>query len=280
MAKIEIIIGSKAALVQAWFQKTFNDFSQQSNIDVHNTFSNWDDYWQELLNMAIYKHGPDLAEVGTTWMESLAAMNALRPFSSKEVTALGGEAAFLPASWRTASIGKDGRILGIPFRADVRIIFYWADIIEKAGIDPEKDFSSPAALHKTLKTLQTSLQYPWAISTHPKDHNTLYNSASWVWAHGGDFISKDGLSVAFNHPKALEGWNDFFSLKEFMPPLDTPLTDLQAFELFANRKIAAFVGGPWALPDLQAHPLSKGSLSSLGTGDCFRWRDRTCDLGI
>jgi multiple sugar transport system substrate-binding protein len=264
MSTIEVIIGEQNSDAQAWFQKTLGLFGQQNNISVKGTFYNWEDLWHELLNIGIYRRGPDLAEVGTTWMESLAAMNALRPFSKKEVGTIGGEAAFLPTSWKTASIGKNSEVWGIPFRADVRVIYYWKDIVEKAGIDPEKDFSSPAALHKAFKTLQTSLKYPWATVADPKDHNTLSIPASWVWAKGGDFISADGKSVAFNHPEALEGLNDFFSLRKFIPPSDVFYTNAKVLELFAAREIAACVGGPWILPHIQNHPLAKELAPMLG----------------
>jgi multiple sugar transport system substrate-binding protein len=249
---------------QAWLQQTLGQFSQQSHITVKNSLYSWEGIWHELLNIGIYRRGPDLTEVGTTWMESLAAMNALRPFSKKEVSAIGGETAFLPASWKTAFIGKNSEVWGIPFRADVRVIYYWKDMVEKAGIDPEKDFSSPAALHKTLKTLQTSLKYPWAVVTHPQDNNTLYTAASWVWAKGGDFISANGNSVAFNCPEALEGLNDFFRLREFMPPAGSGFTHAQLLEMFTAREIAAFVGGSWTLSYLQDHHLSKELAPLLG----------------
>jgi multiple sugar transport system substrate-binding protein len=248
----------------AWLQQTLNQFGQQNHITVKETHVAWLQIWRELVNIGIYRRGPDLTEVGTTWMESLAAMHALRPFSQKEVDAIGGESIFLPASWKTTSIGKNNQVWGIPFRADVRVIYYWKDLVEKAGIDPEKDFSSPTTLHNALKTLQPTLKYPWAIPTHPNDNNSLYTSASWIWAKGGDFISAEGNSVAFNRPDALEGWYDLFSLREFMPPSKAGITAAEVFDLFAAREIAACIGGPWILPQLQKHPYSKELLPRLG----------------
>jgi ABC-type glycerol-3-phosphate transport system substrate-binding protein len=116
-------------------------------------------------------------------------------------------------------------------------------------------------LHKALKTLQTSLKYPWAIPT--KDNNMLYTAASWVWAKGGDFVSADGNSIAFNSPEALEGLSDLFRLREFMPPAGAG-TVAQVLELFATREIAVCVGGPWTLPHIQNHPLSKELVPLLG----------------
>jgi hypothetical protein len=42
-----------------------------------------------LVNVGIYRRGADIAELGTTWLESLMAMNVLRPFTANEINRLG-----------------------------------------------------------------------------------------------------------------------------------------------------------------------------------------------
>jgi ABC-type glycerol-3-phosphate transport system substrate-binding protein len=263
MSTIEFMTGAFDSSTNIWLQRTLSQFSQESHITAKSIQYSWEQMWRELVTVGIYRRGPDLAEVGTTWMESLVAMNSLRPFSKKEVDAIGGEAAFMPSSWKSTSIGNDSQVWGIPFRADVRVIFYWRDMAEKAGVIPERDFSSPAALYQACKALKSSMKYPWATSTDPRNHNTVYNAASWVWAKGGDFVSMDGKSTAFTSPEAMEGLCDFFSLREFMPS-GAALTDAQVLEMFARREIATFIGGPWTLAYLQNPPLSKELMPLLG----------------
>jgi multiple sugar transport system substrate-binding protein len=246
-----------------WLQQTLRQFSEKSHVTAKSIHYSWEQIWRELVSVGIYRRGPDLAEVGTSWMESLAAMNALRPFSKKDVDVIGGEAAFIPSSWKSTSIGGDSQVWGIPFRADVRVIFYWKDMAEKAGVNPEKDFSSPAALHQALKALKSSMKYSWATPTDPRNHNVVYNVASWVWAKGGDFASLDGKSTTFTNPEAIEGLCDFFSLQEFMPS-GGAFTKAQVLEMFAKREIAAFMGDPDALTYLQNSSLSKELMPFLG----------------
>jgi len=169
----------------------------------------------------------------------------------------------VPSAWKSTSIGDDQQVWGIPFRADVRVIFYWKDIVEKAGIVPENDFSSAEALHRSMKTLKSSIRYPWATSTDIGNHNLVYDAASWVWARGGDFISKDGTSIAFTSPEAIAGLTDFFSLRQFIPS-GVELTNAKLLEMFARREIAAFIGGPWTLTHLQNHPTAHALMPLLG----------------
>ena len=40
--------------------------------------------WAELMKISLYRHGPIISEVGSTWMSSLAGQNSLRPFKLPE----------------------------------------------------------------------------------------------------------------------------------------------------------------------------------------------------
>jgi hypothetical protein len=62
----------------------------------------------------------------------LAAMQALRPFTRRSfpVTAR----LFPPTSWNSVSLIGDRRV--VPYLlADTRVIMYWRDMLDEAGID-------------------------------------------------------------------------------------------------------------------------------------------------
>ena len=52
--------------------------------------SDWSEYWREIVNVGIYRRGADVAEIGSTWLESLVGVNALAEFSPQDVCAGGG----------------------------------------------------------------------------------------------------------------------------------------------------------------------------------------------
>src|SRR5687767_3696197 len=51
----------------------------------------WGDIWRELVNIGIYRRGPDIAEIGSTWLESMVAMQSLNPFSAHDINQIGGK---------------------------------------------------------------------------------------------------------------------------------------------------------------------------------------------
>jgi len=81
MPTIELLTASFEPDTNAWLQQSLSQFSQTSRIKTENIQYSWEQIWRELVNIGIYRRGPDLAEVGTSWIESLVEMNAIRPIS-------------------------------------------------------------------------------------------------------------------------------------------------------------------------------------------------------
>jgi multiple sugar transport system substrate-binding protein len=217
-------------------------FEKQYNIHVKLIGIPWIKGWEQIAKFGIYRTGPDVSCIGTTWVASLAAMQALRPFSEQQVRALGGAEAFFESSWRAGLMANDPTPWAIPWLGDAIVIYYWKDALEKAGVrDLEAAFASDEALAQTLEKLQKSgHDYPLAITT-ANDPVILHEAAHWVWNAGGEFVSANNRQVAFNQPAALEGLKDYFRLRPFISPasLSTHTRDL-----FDSRKAAVYLGGP------------------------------------
>ncbi|HUL12252.1 MAG TPA: extracellular solute-binding protein, partial [Methylococcaceae bacterium] len=157
----------------------------------------------ELTKFAIYKKGPDVSQIGSTWLEGLADMDALRPFGAEEVKILGDPADYVPASWKIVTLLRQPEMWAVPWLADVRILFYRRDILKQAGIDEQVAFQTPEVLEHTLAQLRASgADIPWVVPTQ-HSWRTVHNAASWVWGAGGHLLSADGKQILFNQPKAL-----------------------------------------------------------------------------
>jgi multiple sugar transport system substrate-binding protein len=174
----------------------------------------------------------------------LVAMNCLRPFQQKEIERLGGKEAFLPSSWTSVTVGDDEQVWGIPVRSDVRVLWYWKDMLEKAGLDPESAFSSFENFPATFEALKPVCPFPWAAITPVADFRALQVLASWIWKAGGDFLSKDGKSVLFYQKAAREGMHNYFDLHRFIDKEQALSTNAGLEELFLDRRICAAISGP------------------------------------
>src|SRR5512136_861613 len=209
----------------------------------------------ELTGFAMYKKGPDVSQIGSTWLEGLAEMDALRPFSAEETQALGDPADFVPAAWKSATLPGRPEMSAVPWLADVRVLFYRRDILKQAGIDEQVAFQTPEALEQTLAQLRASgVDIPWVVPTQ-HSWRTVHTAASWVWGAGGDLLSANGKQILFNQPKALAGFRAYFALGRYLADEARGLTDTESDKLFQAGKAAVTMSGPWLLampPELVA----------------------------
>ncbi len=194
------------------------EFEQKQRLRVRLRYTDWVNGWQEVVNYSLHHTEPHITHIGMTWVSSLMRMNALRPFYPKEINALGGAAAFMPAAWQSLT-DAEGLAWGLPWTSYTFLLAYRRDLLEKAGVDEATAFSTAQALENTLAALKDSgVAIPWAIPVNQAHTDTLHFSASWLWGAGGKIASDNGKSPLFAEPQALAGLKSFFDLHRFMPP--------------------------------------------------------------
>lgn len=75
---------------------------------------------------------PDLCQLGNTWVPEFAALHALANLDSRVAASRVVVAEdYFPGIWDTNVV--DGRLLGIPWYVDTRLLFYRTDLLAKAG---------------------------------------------------------------------------------------------------------------------------------------------------
>jgi multiple sugar transport system substrate-binding protein len=238
-------------------------FRAESHVDVHVSGATWGELWRDVSTIGIYRRGADVCEIGTTWLESLIAMNGLHAFQPNEIAQLGGADAFMPASWKLG-IGSDGNVWGIPLRADVRVLYYWSDMVEKAGVDPHTDFQTPGRFAAAMEKLKSVVPTPLCLPTDPGSYNTLNDAATWIWGGGGDFIDPQGRRLILLDPVPRASLEAYLDLARYMPISPGGLADTTMIETFARRETAVIYGGTYIGLHLLALDIVKEKFSMIG----------------
>jgi multiple sugar transport system substrate-binding protein len=226
----------------------------------------WDGGRDRLSKIAAYRFGPDVSQIGSTWLDSLVATGAVRPFTDGEIDMLGSETPFFPASWQTVSLYSErSRVWAIPWLTDVRVIFYWRDMLEEAGVDAETAFRTPEQVEETMERLQASgIDTPWGV-WGDKKNVMLQNAASWIWSAGGDIISADGKRILFDQPEAMRGFLAYFRLHRYMPPdLEHVPEGSQILDLFTSRRLAVMMGACSWLDTILSAPGESLDVAAIG----------------
>jgi ABC-type glycerol-3-phosphate transport system substrate-binding protein len=164
----------------------------------------------------------------------------------------------------STSISGDERVWGIPVRCDVRMIWYWQDMLERVKVDPVVAFKTPANTQHTLERLKTVIPNPWGVTTTFGDPNIIQTLATWLWASKSDFINAACDEILLMKPESLDALRAYYGLHRYMPKDNPELSGADLFGLFAQRKLAAIVGGPWARYALAQRDMSDDELARIG----------------
>jgi multiple sugar transport system substrate-binding protein len=209
-----------------------------------------DNAWPELLQYALHLEGPDVSEVGMTWLGSLTGMQVLRPFTQAELRSIRGQGSFLDVSWENCQY--EGNVIGVPWHMDTRLFYYRRDIFEKVGIDETTAFASPAQFKETLlKLIANGYPHPWLVTT---SNYVLQYVAPWLWWYGGAFRSDDGRKITLVEPEALKGLADYFEVIRLLPKYVTVESDGQLNRKFLAGEVPIMYNGDWLYRDFLLDP--------------------------
>jgi multiple sugar transport system substrate-binding protein len=237
--------------------------AQNPNLRVNVTVLNWESAWSKITAAAASGQGPDLLELGTTWVAAISSMGALEPLSDQQVATAGGAGAFYPAVWGTTHRYDDTRIYALPWYADARAAYYRTDVFKKAGVNPRDAFLNWGSFKQAMQKINgveidgrkiAALGYPGK-----NDWNVVHNLAPWIWNAGGDLLTIDKKHSAINSPEALQAITYYTSFAaEGLVPLSALEKDSTQMESgFFNNQYAVIFSGPWVLKQLNT-PKAKG----------------------
>jgi multiple sugar transport system substrate-binding protein len=204
----------------------------------------WDDYLGTKLETAFAAGaGPDLFFVspGTIgkYINSGIAL-ALNPYLSSKIV---GD--FSPSSLKGVSIGD--KIYAIPFEIEMIGLYYDADILKSAGVQPPQNWNE---LKQAALKLKTSKRAGITIEVSKGAYQT-YTWYPFMWMTGADAFTPDLKHSALDNPgvaKALQLWHDLVAsgAANLRPSRST--TDIG---ILGDGETAMQICGSWSIPTIE-----------------------------
>ena len=219
MDEIELSVQQHTPQTTEVLTALLKQFETQAHVRVKLRVFDWLSARAELDRVGLRGQGPDVSEIGATWVTELIAMNALRSFTASELAKIGRPQDFAAASWKTVHIEGDDTIRAIPWHAETYVIHYRKDLLWQAGVDEATAFESHAQIDQTAARLKTiGVPVPVELPLSSDHYGTLHALASWVWGRGGDFCSPNGKRVLFDRFEALSAIRAYFGLLRHLSP--------------------------------------------------------------
>lgn len=214
------------------------DFEKENpDIDLVVQALPWDQAHDKLLMAVASGKGPDVVQLGTTWIPEFAEAGVLKnltPYVEK-YSNLDSENYF-DSSVETTKFNDE--YIGVPWYVDTRAMYYRTDLLGEVGY-PE----GPSTWDE-LKDASTKLTARgegfYGISFDLADQ---VFSIPYGWQNGSEII-KDGKPL-FNQPEFVETvkyLNSFF--EEGLSPVQDDMDTIQAFK---DGIKPMFVSGPWMI---------------------------------
>lgn len=238
---------------------------ENPNVKINVTVLDWGSAWTKITTAATSGQGPDILQLGTTWVPAIAAMNGIEDITSR-VGEVGGESNYLPASWQTTKIDGSDEVYGVPWFVDARALFYRKDALAQAGLDPATAFKDWDTFKETLKKLngvEIEGQKMTAFGVPGKnDWNVPHNIFPWIWAAGGNIFNEDNTQVTFNDKTALEGVMYYTGLANegLVEKASLEKNSSQIESDFSDGKTAVMVSGSWMIKNFST-PSEEGGVA-------------------
>ncbi len=213
-------------------------------------------YFDKLTAAALGGAPPDLVDLDSTWVSTLAAQGLLQPLD--DVAAKIDVADISPAIW-AAGVYK-GKPYAVPSRGGTEVWYYNKTVFDRAHVP----YPTPDWTHDDLVRIAQALtipgeQYGLGMPADISDPlNVLSLFVPILWYFGGDFLTPDHSAAAVNSPAAVRAityWSDFY-LKYHAAPEGTPnfAGTRDVLPLFEQNKVGLMDNGQNMFDELLKHP--------------------------
>jgi len=229
-------------------RELLRDFSaQHPQVQVRIEQVPWSAALEKLLTAFAGDATPDLCQLGNTWIAQFAALEALDPLDA----AVGRSATvdpvdYFPGIWDTNVV--DGRVFGIPWYVDTRLLFYRRDLLAQAGFErPPSDWDAWLRQMLAVKRLVGDARYAILLPLN-------------------EFEPLTALALQGDEPLLRDGgrWGNFrgpefrrtlrFYLSMFERGLAPPASNNQIANLwheFGRGYFSFYISGPWNIGEFR-----------------------------
>ena len=182
---------------------------QNPKIEIEYEMLSWSRSWFRLMQAIKEKTGPDIIQIGTTWIGTLGYLGAVRKLDK----IAGRKNNFVPTFLGMCRFYD--HLWALPWFCEGRVLFYRKDLLKKAGINPQDILNWDAfklACAKISKIVgPSSNTSPLGFSAQ-KEQVILQDLASWIWSNGGDFLSQGSKHATLTQAETRQGMKFFAQL--------------------------------------------------------------------
>jgi len=207
----------------------------------------WTAAHEKLLTAFAGRVTPDVAQLGSSWVPELVALGALQPLDARIMASQSVEPQdFFPGGWNGNVV--NGRVWGVPWYADTRILFYRSDLLREAGFaEPPEDWSGWARAMRAIKQRGQPGNYAIFLPTNE------YEPLLALGLQQPEPLLRDGGRYGnFRSAGFVRASDFYFNLfREGLAPRATNTEISNVYDEFARGLFAFYITGPWNIGEFK-----------------------------
>ena len=189
---------------------------------------------------------PDVCQVGNTWLAEFDALDALEPLDGFARRSSFPVDDYFPAILDSNRLA--GRLVGIPWYVDTRLLFYRTDLLKEAGFDaPPTSWQEWKEVMAGIKAKVGRERYAILLPINEFDQIVILGLQQ-----PAEMLRDNGRYGNFRSPdfrRALTFYNEMFE-REWAPRAsNTQISNV--WDEFGNGLYAFYMSGPWNIAEFK-----------------------------
>jgi len=201
----------------------------------------WTAAYEKLVTAFAGDALPDVCQLGNTWIALFEALGALEDLTDRVGPGRQVDPQeYFPGVW--ASNVVDGRVYGVPWYVDTRVLFYRKDLLAKAGhAEPPQTWDQWMQTMRDVQALQPRGSYAALLPVNEFEQLVILGLQT-----GAAMLADGGRRSDFSAPEfrqALEFYVNIF--REGLAPSLSNTHISNVWQEFERGTFAMYITGPW-----------------------------------
>ncbi len=190
----------------------------------------WSAAHEKLLTAYVGESAPDVAQMGNTWIPEFVAVHALEELAPSTVD----QRDYFPGIWATNVV--DGKLYGVPWYVDTRVLFYRSDIVPRAP----RTWDEWTAAMERIKS-QRLARYAILLPTNEYEPVEVL-----AMSNGSTLLDPSATHGAFRQPPFAQAFAFYVELfRKGWAPAVSNAEIANIYQQFGQGDFAMWITGPW-----------------------------------
>ena len=214
------------------------EFEQMNpETEIVPTELSWSTGFEEIVSAFEQNYPLDVVELGADMVCNIYTSGFLKDITNdvEDIKDSFIETSLIPVVY-------DGRIYGLPWVIDTRIIFYNKELLKQAGVDINKPIETWQEFFDAVKKVHNIKPRVYGFGMNSYERHVIHKKIfPFIWTNKGEILSEDNKKCVINSKQNVEALKFYYSLK----PYSLVASQNEIDTAFCEGRVGFCISGSW-----------------------------------